>query len=111
MWRKLLIIHLLLVLALLPVAQAISPAASTAGTDTLMQDMADMGCGHIDPIHCTDFDSCTPAGNSNCDTKIKSTLLLPEAIEYPARHVYNAHLPADYSFQYAELFLRPPRNI
>ena len=76
-----------------------------------MQDLVIMDCGHVDPGHCTGFDTCTPGGNSSCDTKIKSTLLLPVPTEYPARHVYNTYSPDQYSSQYAELFLRPPRNI
>ena len=110
MCRKLLIIHLLLVLALLPVAQAISPAGSSGEAGTLMQDPVVMDCGQVDPNHCVDFDTCTSGGHSNCDSKTKTTLLLPATTEYPDRHVYNAHPPGLYSSHHSKLFLRPPRN-
>jgi len=110
MWRKLLIIHLLSILALLPVAQAISPAVSSGETGTLMHDLVVMDCGQVDPNHCVDFDTCTSGGHSNCDTKTKSTLLLPTLPEYPDRQAYNAHPLGLYLSHHAELFLRPPRN-
>ena len=110
MWRKLLIIHLLLVLALLPVAQAIGLTASTGETGTSMQDLIVMDCGQVDPNHCADFDTCASGSHSSCDTKTKSTLLLPVPSEYPDRHVYNTNSPDQYASHLAELFLRPPRN-
>lgn len=51
MWRKLLIIHLLLVLVLQPAAQAISPTVSPVETDQTSHELTIMENSPVDPNH------------------------------------------------------------
>ena len=114
MWRKLLIIHLLLALALLPVAQAMSLVAGSpeAGHTTSQMSHApmNMDCGLMDPNQCVDFDLCTSTGHTSCDSKTKSTLMLPALTINRDTHVYGAQPIRQYSSHHTELLLRPPRN-
>ena len=106
MLRKLLIINLLFTLALLPAAQAVSPAAAPADA---AHDLMVMDCGEVDPNHCIDYDSCVSGSHASCDVKSKSTQLLPESVERPRGQVYAAHPTERYSSNYADILLRPPR--
>jgi hypothetical protein len=110
MWQKLLIIHLLFVLALQPVAQAISPTAVPIETDQSSHVRMIMDCGQVDPNHCVDYEICVSGGHTSCDSKTKSTLLLPALPEHPESHIYLSHPPGQYISHLAELLLRPPRN-
>jgi len=110
MWRKLLIIHLLFVLALQPVAQAISPTVGPVETVQTSHELTIMDCGQVDPNHCVDFETCVSGGHSNCDSKTKSNLLLPALTEHPAARVYHPYPPSQFLSHHAELLLRPPKN-
>ena len=79
---KILTLSLLLALVSLPVAQAMSAQAMPAEHDhgTMVMD-----CGHADPAHCIDFDTCVSQRLDRCE-----------------RILILSHLP--------ELLLRPPRN-
>jgi len=110
MWRKLLIIHLLLVLALQPVAQAISPTVGPVEANQTLHEQTNMDCGQVDPNHCVDVETCVSGGHSSCDSKFKSTLLLPALREHPDNSAYNFHPLSQYFSHHAELLLRPPRN-
>jgi len=110
MWRKLLIIHLLFVLALQPVAQAISPTVGPVETGQASHELTIMDCDQVDPNHCVDFETCVSGGHSSCDSKTKSNLLLPALTEHPVARVYNSYPPSQFLSHHAELLLRPPRN-
>ncbi len=110
MWRKLLIIHLLMVLAFLPVAQAMSPAAGAPEAGQMSHELMNMDCGQMDPRHCVDFEICTSAGHASCDSKTKSTLVLPALMKNNDTRVYNTQPLSQYFSHHAELLLRPPRN-
>lgn len=110
MWRKLLIIHLLFVLALHPVAQAISPTVGPVQTGQTSHELTIMDCGQVDPNHCVDFENCVSGGHTSCDSKSKSTLSLPALTEHPDSHIFNSLPPGQYLSHHAELLLRPPRN-
>ena len=110
MWRKLLIIHLLFVLALQPVAQAISPTVGPVGTDQTSHELTIMDCGQVDPNHCVDFETCVSGGHTSCDSNTKSTLLLPALTEHADSRIYNSNPPNQYLSHHAELLIRPPRD-
>jgi hypothetical protein len=115
MWRKLLIIHLLLVLTLLPVAQAMSMVAgspeASQKTSRMSHALMNMDCGQMDPNQCVDFDTCASTGHTSCDSKTKSTLMLPALTINRDTHVYSAQSIRQYSSHHTELLLRPPRNV
>lgn len=109
MRRKTIIIYLLLVMALLPAAQAAGlnmPAASERQAHGLMA----MDCGQLDPGHCIDFENCASGGHSSCDAQTKSTQLPPQPMDRPRSRVYVSHAANSYLSHHAELLLRPPRN-
>ena len=110
MWRKLLVINLFMVLAFLPVAQAMSPVAGSTEAGQMSHELMNMDCEQMDPRHCVDFESCTSAGHTSCDSKTKSTLLLPVLMKSNDTHVYNTQPLSQYFSYHAELLLRPPRN-
>jgi hypothetical protein len=110
MWRKLLIIHLLMVLALLPVAQAMSPIAGSPEAGQMSHELMNMDCGQMDSRHCVDFEICTSAGHASCDSKTKSTLVLPALMKNNDTHVYNNQPLNQYFSHRAKPLLRPPRN-
>ena len=94
MWRKLLTIHLLLVLALQPVAQAISPTVGQVENGQTPHELTIMDCGQVDPNNCIDFATCISGGHTSCDSKTKSNLLLPVLTEHPVTRVYNSYPPS-----------------
>jgi hypothetical protein len=110
MWEKLLIIHLLFVLALQPVAQAISPTVVPIETGQSSHGLMVIDCGQVDSNNCVDYETCVSGGHTSCDSKTKSTLLLPALPEHPEGRIFNSHLPGQYLSHPAELLLRPPRN-
>ena len=110
MRRKLLIIHLLFILALQPVAQAISPTIAPVETGQTSHELTIMDCGQMDPNHCVDFETCASGGHTSCDSKTKSTLLLPALTEHAVSRIYNSYPPGQYLSHHAELLIRPPRN-
>jgi len=109
MWRKILIIHLLLVLALLPVAQAIGPLAGTGDADTSSHDLVLMDCGQIDPDHCVDFGNCASGSHISCDSKSKTSLHIPVSVKNSSGNIYTARAVDRYSSHLTELLLRPPK--
>ena len=58
MWHKLLIIHLLFVLALLPAAQAISLTATPTETGQTSHAGMIMDCDQTNSDHCNEIDTC-----------------------------------------------------
>jgi hypothetical protein len=110
MWRKILFINLVLVLALQPVAQAISPVAGTADVGKASHDMTMMDCGQVDSNHCVDHDNCAYGGHSNCDSKTKASLFVPASINSSSRNIYTARSTERYSSHHSKRLLRPPRD-
>ena len=110
MWRNFLTVSLLLSLALLPVAQAMGPDASTADAGKVSQDLVIMDCGHVNPDHCVNVDDCAAGNHSNCDSKTKTSLPTLESIINPAVSFYSARQGDRYSSHQTALILRPPRN-
>jgi hypothetical protein len=110
MWKKLLIINLLFVLALQPVAQAISPIIGQMETDQTSHQQMTMDCGQVDPNDCVGFETCFSSGHTGCDNKSKSTLLFPALSEPLHSRIFNLHPPGQYLSHHAELLIRPPRN-
>ena len=109
MWRKILIINLLLGLGLHPVAQAVSPLVAPAEAPAHAHELMIMDCGQVDPGHCIDFESCISGSHANCDTTGKSPLPASESTSQPRVRVYASHPPDRYQSHHAELLLRPPR--
>lgn len=110
MWRKLLIIHLLFILALQPVAQAIGPTVGPVENGQTSHESMIMDCGQVDPSHCVDFNNCAAGGHTGCDSKTKSNLLLPALTVQPVTRVFNSYHSSQYLSHHAERLLRPPRN-
>ena len=110
MLRKLLITHLLFVLALQPVAQAISSTVTPIEAGQSSHELMVMDCGQVDPDHCVDFGSCASGVHTSCDSKTKTTLSLPTLTEPPNSRIYSSHPPDQYFSHPAELLLRPPRK-
>ena len=108
MWRKLLIINLVLMLGLHPVAQAVGPLVAPADAPGQMHESMIMDCGQVDPGHCKELESCGSGSHANCDAKSKSSMLLPQTANHPRGEVYASH-PADrYLSHHAGILLRPP---
>ena len=114
MWRKILIINMLLVLALQPVAHAIGPIVGPVEPGQTSHDPMTMDCGHVDPNHCVDLETGVSgghaSGHASCDSKTKSTFRLPALVEHADISVYHSHHPDQYLSHHADLLLRPPRN-
>ena len=114
MWRKILIINLLLVLALQPVAHAIGPIVGPVEPGHTSHEQMTMECGHVDSNHCVDLETCVSgghaSGHASCDSKTKSTFRLPALAGHPDSSVYSSHHAGQYLSHHADLLLRPPRN-
>lgn len=114
MWRKILIVNLLFVLALQPVAHAIGPMVGPVESGHSSHDQMTMECGHVDPDHCVDRDVCFSgghaSGHASCDSKTKPTFRLPALAGHPQNHVYNSDHPGQYLSHNPDLLLRPPKN-
>jgi hypothetical protein len=121
MWRNILILNLLIALASLPVAQAISPTVGQSGNGqmshessisdvSMMTESMMVGCEQMDTGNCVDFEICISAGHTHCDNKTKSTMLLPALSEQYGNYSYNVHPSSDFISHHSELLLRPPRN-
>ena len=104
---KILIVSLLLALVVLPVAQAANPDAAFAG---YAHESLSMDCGHIDPGHCIDFDSCMSGDLESCDTNFKATQVLAKSMTRPPGFVYTPDFAERFMSYQPELLLRPPRN-
>ena len=107
MRHKILIFHLLFALAFLPVAQAVTPAVAPA---KIAHDRMAMDCGHVDPGHCIDFDSCVSGSHASCDANLEATSTAPEPADRPAGNDFAAASPERFLSHQAERLLRPPRN-
>jgi hypothetical protein len=110
MWRKILIINLLLMLALQPAAQAIGPVGGTANAGEVSHDLVMMDCGQVDPDHCIDYDNCASGSHSSCDSKTRTSLFVLVSISSSSRSIYSACSAERYSSHHVERLLRPPRN-
>lgn len=110
MWQKSLITYLLLMLALLPVAQAIGPVIAAGDAGQVSHDLMLMDCGQMDPNHCVDHDNCAWGNHSSCDSKTKTSSPSLELIINPGVNFYNAREDDRYSSHQTALILRPPRN-
>jgi hypothetical protein len=110
MWRKILITYLLLMLALMPVAQAIEPVIAAGDAGQMSHDHMLMDCGQVDPDHCIDFDDCASGNHNGCDSKTKTGLISLEFIIYPDLTFYDSREDDRYSSHQSALILRPPRN-
>jgi len=110
MWQKSLITCLLLVLALLPVAQAIEPVIAAGDAGQAPHDLILMDCGQMDPDHCVDHDNCASGNHSSCDSKTKTSLPALELIINPGVNCFNVGEDDRYSSHQTALILRPPRN-
>jgi hypothetical protein len=110
MWRKILIVNLLFMLALQPVAQAIGPVVSTTDAGKVSHHMITMDCGQVDPNHCIDHDSCASGSHSSCDSKTRTSLFVLVSIDSSGRITYAAGSAERYTSHHAERLLRPPRN-
>jgi hypothetical protein len=110
MWRKILIINLLLMLALQPVAQAIGPVVSRADSGEASQDMSMMDCGQLEHNHCVDHDNCASGSHSSCDSKSRMSSSVPLSIRSSSKNIYSACSTERYSSHHTERLLRPPRN-
>ncbi len=110
MRRNIVIIHLLLALALLPVAQAIGPLAAPADSAGHAHESMVMDCGQVDPGHCVDFESCVSGSHASCDANFKSTHFVPGSTDRLHGQVYAPQPPDHYLSRPAERLLRPPRN-
>ena len=95
-------------LALQPVAQAIGPAVDTGDAGKLMHELMD--CGHVDPRHCVDFDSCVSGSHTNGDAKSRPSLVTLIPFNPSNGITYTNHLDERYSSYPAEILLRPPRS-
>lgn len=110
MWRKILIINLILVLGLYPVAQAVGPLVAPADTPAHEHHSMIMDCGQLDPGHCIDFDSCVSGSHASCDASAKATPSSPKTAGQPISQAYAPRPPERFLSHHPELLLRPPRN-
>lgn len=109
MWRKILIINLLVVLGLNPVAHAVSPLVAPADSHAHAHNSMIMDCGQTDPAKCVDFDSCISGSHASCDAQSKSPLSTPVSTVYPRGQLYASPPAERYLSHHAKLLLRPPR--
>ena len=107
MKRNILIVNLLFALALLPVAQAMMPAAAPAeNTHAGMS----MDCGQVDHGDCIDVDCCSSGGHASCDANAKATPVSPQVADRPHGDGFAADAAARFLSHPAERLLRPPRD-
>ena len=104
---KILTLNLLLALVFLPVAQAMSAQAMPAEHDhgTMVMD-----CGHADPAHCIDFDTCVSGGHASCSAGLEAAQVLVQSADRPGGNEFAADPPERILSHLPELLLRPPRN-
>lgn len=110
MWRKILIINLLLVLVLHPAAQAIGPIADSADAGKPAHDLVMMHCGQVDPHHCVDHDNCASGNHGSCDSISKVSSNTPVLITIAASDIYDRPLVDRFSSHHTDILLRPPQD-
>lgn len=108
MLRKLIIINILIVIALLPVAQAVGPVAGPMESGQ-HHEMVQEECTEPGYEECVDSETCILSTHTHCDSKSKFTLKLPGSFDEPGNSKA-AYSPNRYLSPQAEVLLRPPRN-
>ena len=110
MWHKLLIIHLLCVLALLPAAQAISLTATPTETGQTSHAGMIMDCDQTNSDHCIEIETCVFSSYASCEGKSNSAPDLTTSTDQSVDRIVQLHYKSLYRSHHADLILRPPRN-
>ena len=113
MFKKLIIINIVLMLVFQPISQAFSAPVFLLDQDhhTTFVDMSSMDCGQGDSQRCIEIDCCEFVGHAKCDINKPLGYLFSYHLSSASVSSYGGFSENRYLFVQPDTLLRPPRNV